>query len=355
MNNWKKKFISIIWWYHKQIFTFTKEQNYHMLPLEVMKEDWYECEIFAIDSKVKIENDPNFVKWVNVVYYKNIFQYLSYLFKNRESTIYSNSLTIKTLLVGMIWKRTVFIPHDLIFWWNKLKSVIIHFFYRFFTKIRLNNDKEVEMVNKIKNNLWIKIPLVVSGDFYNPNFKFKEDNIFISLWNLIPKKHPEIILQALKIVKDNGYEFKLKVIWEDRLLWYYKTTYKELIHKYELDNYVECLWFVKHEELPNLLDGACLYLNASTQEWLCLAVYESALMWFMPILPNIISFDWIFWDDGLYYKSWNIQDFADKIMYYLNHRNDFFDKIRRIQQKILKEYNYDIIKSEIKFLFNDLK
>jgi hypothetical protein len=32
-----------------------------MMPLEAMQELGYECEIFAIDSQVKIEDDPNFV------------------------------------------------------------------------------------------------------------------------------------------------------------------------------------------------------------------------------------------------------------------------------------------------------
>ena len=76
-----------------------------MMPLEAMKEQGYECEIFAINSQVKIEDDPNFISWVKVIYYKNIFQYLSYLRRNRNAILYSNSLTIKTLLVGIIEKR----------------------------------------------------------------------------------------------------------------------------------------------------------------------------------------------------------------------------------------------------------
>ena len=349
-----KKFISIICWYHKQIFSFTKEQNYHMLPLKAMKEEWYECTIFSIDASVKIEDDPNFIKWIKVIYYKNIFQYLKFLLKNRNELIYSNTLTIKTLLVWLIWKRTVFIPHDLIFWWNKLKSIVIHFFYKFFTKIRLNNNKEVEAVNKIKKNLWVRIPLVVSWDFFNPDFQFWNDNIFVSLWNLTKKKHPEVILEALKIVKDKWYDFKLKVVWEDRLKEYCDYSYEDLLNKHWLRNYVDVIWFVPHTDLSKVCKWACCYLNASTQEWLCLAVYESTLMWMATILPNILSFDWVFGDNGLYYKSWDVNDFANKIMYFLDHRDDFIEKIKNNQQKILKEYNYDTIKQQLKDLFLSL-
>ncbi len=129
-----KKFISVIWWYHKQIFSFDKDQNYHMNPLQIMKDEGYKCEIFAIDSQVKIEDDPNFIEWVNIIYYKNIFSYIWYLFKNRNNIIYSNSLTIKTLLVWLIWKKTFFMAHDQVLplLEKKLKRSIVLFFYKFF-------------------------------------------------------------------------------------------------------------------------------------------------------------------------------------------------------------------------------
>lgn len=346
-----KKFISIIRWYHKQIFSFDKEQNYHMLPLETMKELWFNCEIFAIDSKIKIEKDPNFVKWVNIIYYKNFFQYILYLLRNRSAITYSNTLTIKTLLVWIFSKKSVFIPHDSIFWSSKIKKTLISFFYRFFTKIRLNNLAEVNEVNKIKKWIWVKAPLVVSWKFYNPDFTFDRENIFISLWNLIPKKHPEFILQALKIVKDKGYSFKLKVIGEDRLSETYWYTYQDLLKKYELEKEVEVLWFIPHSDLPKHVKWACLYLNSSTQEWLCLAVYESVLMGLQTILPDILSFDQVFWENGLYYKQQDVRALAEKIIYFLEHKEEFIKKIKKTQKLILDEYNYNIIKLKLRKLF----
>ena len=170
-----------------------------MLPLEVMKEDWYECEIFAIDSK----DDPNFVKWVNVVYYKNIFQYLFYLFKNRKAIIYSNSLTIKTLLVGMIWKKTVFMAHDqtLPIESKKLKRIIVLFFYRFFSTIRVINKWESELLDKygIKNCI---VPLALSKSFYSSNLSNRNNGIFI--WNLYEDKDPEFLINVIKEWKKKG-------------------------------------------------------------------------------------------------------------------------------------------------------
>ncbi len=350
----KKKFISIIWWYHKQIFSFDKKQNYHMLPIEAMQEEWFECEIFAIDSKVKIEEDSNFVKWTRVIYYKWFLNYLIYLFKNRNAIIYSNSLTIKTLLVWIIWKKTVFMPHDSIFWSNFIKKLIIIFFYFFYKKIRVNNDREVFELNRIKKWLALKVPLIVSEEFYNKDINFSNENIFISLWNLIPKKQPEFLLQALKIVKDNGYNFKLKVIWEDRLENHYNYSYSDLINKYWLSENIEVLGFIKHDDIPKKVEWSSLYINTSTQEWFCLAVYESALMWLWIILPRIISFDNIFWNNALYYDLESVNDLANKIMYFINNKNAFIAKNKENQKMILEKYNYDYIKSEIKKIFINL-
>lgn len=350
----KRKFISIIRWYHSQIFSFDKEQNYHMMPLEAMQELGYECEIFAIDSQVKIEDDPNFVPWVRVIYYKNIFQYLSYLWENRNALIYSNSLTIKTLLVGLIGKRTIFIPHDSIFGSNKIKELIIKFFYYFFDKIRVNNDWEVKKVNLIKKWLAVKIPLVVSDTFHSKHNK-RTGNIFVSLWNLIPKKQPEFLLSALKVVKNKWYTFRLLVIGEDRLLNTYGYSYSNLVKKYGLENEINILGFQPHERLVKLLQWVSLYINTSRQEWLCLAVYECALMWVYPILPNILSFDRVFWAAGSYYEKSSVNSLAEKIIDFLENKELYKNKNILIQELIRKNYNYKIIKKKLVRLFTSFE
>lgn len=288
-----KKFIEVLYWYSTLVKTFQREQNYYMHPIQVMKDLWYECEILVLNADCKIEEDPNFVKWTKVIYAKNIFQFYSYLFKNRNHILYSNTLTIPTLSVWLIWRKTVFIPHNYIYWSNKIKEFIIKFFYRYFSKIRLNNKAEVISLNKIKNNLWIEIPLVISSDFYNPDFKFSSKNIFVSLWNLTRKKHPEIILQALKMVKERWYDFMLKVAWKDYVKDFLGCSYMDLVRKYWLKDNVQYLWYLDYSQFKNTFSWACCYLNASTYEGLCISVYEAVLMWIMSILPNILSFDWI--------------------------------------------------------------
>ncbi len=139
-----QKFVSIIWGYHKQIFTFTREQNYHLLPVEVMSKKGYVCEIFAIDSQVEIEKDPNFPKNTKVIYYSGFTKYIGYLWQNRQSLVYVNSLTLKTLFSSLILRRSIFMAHDQVLPLasKRFKRIVTLFFYRFFSKIRVINSAE---------------------------------------------------------------------------------------------------------------------------------------------------------------------------------------------------------------------
>lgn len=341
-----KKFISIVWGYHKQIFSFEKEQNYHMLPIEAMNDEWYECEIFAIDSWVLIEDDPNFIKWTKVIYYNWFLNYLIYLLNNRKNLIYSNSLTLKTLLVGIIGKKTVFYPHSFPFWNNKIKKYIIIFFYYFFTYVRINNIQEFECINKIKNNLAYICPLVVSDKFLYQKLQNKKWWVFI--WNLTSIKNPEILIETFKILQKNKTDFNLEIIWEDRYLKHGKN-FKDLVMEKWLNDLINVNWFLKPEQIREKLKKSLIYINTSVSEGQCLAVYEWALAGNILCLPRILSFPSVFKDNAFYHDS--PENLALNIELILENFSEYKYKIEQNQNMILEKYNYDYIKSEIKKMF----
>lgn len=345
-----KKFISIIWWYHKQIFSFDKKQNYHMLPIEAMQEEWFECEIFAIDSQVKIEDDPNFIAGTKVIYYKWFLDYLIYLFKNRNAIIYSNSLTIKTLLVWIIWKKTVFMAHDQVFPLEnkKIKQLIVKFFYRFFSFIRVINKWESELLNKLNINNKI-LPLSISDNFLNTDFINRRWWIFI--WNLYADKNPEFLIIVMKEIIKKYPDFILKIAWEDR---YNKNWLKfsDIINNEWLSKNILILWFIPHNRLKNLLSESLIYINTSISEWQCLAVYEASLSGCILCLQNILSFPSVLWKNALYHS---IEDELIKnIDTILKWNFDYININKENQKMILEKYNYDYIKSETKKMFLQL-
>lgn len=344
-----KKFISIIWWYHKQIFSFDKKQNYHMLPVEAMKEEWFECEIFAIDSQVKIEDDPNFIAWTKVIYYTWFLDYLIYLFKNRNAIIYSNSLTIKTLLVWIIWKKIVFMAHDQVFPLEnkKIKQLIVKFFYKFFSFIRVINKWEFDLL-KLKNIKSYILPLSISDKFYS-NYINKNNLIFV--WNLYYDKNPEFLINTIKIVTKKFPNIVLNIFWEDRYSKNWKN-FSDIVKENWLEKNISIHWFISHNELKNRLSESFIYINTSISEWQCLAVYEARLAWNYLCLQNILAFPSVFWNNAFYHS--NCLDLANNIIEILNNKEKYINIIKENQKMILEKYNYDYIKRETKKMFLNL-
>lgn len=343
----KKKFISVIWWYHKQIFSFHQEQNYHMIPFQVMMDEWYECELFAINSQVNIQEDPNFVDGITIIYYKNIFSYIYYLLKNQKHIIYSNTITLKTLLVWMIWKKTVFYPHSYPFGASKLKWKVIRFFYKYFSKIRVNNTDEFHEIEIIKRWLAFRCPLSISDTFsLNIDNSVRQNMTWI--WNITDIKNPKILLETMSILKNKNIHVVLQIVWEDRYDEWWKN-FQKLIFDYNLNEYINLLWVKSHWEIKEILSNSLLYINTSKSEWQCLAVYEAALAGNILCLQNIMAFPSVFWDNALYHNS--PFDLAENIISILDNPLCFNSMIHNNMDMILKNYWYEENKKMLKELF----
>ena len=337
----KKKFISIIWWYHHQIFWFHKEQNYHMLPIEVMKEHWYDCEIFSIGNTVDISADPNFIQETKIIYYKNLIQFLCYIRKHRNDILYANSLTLKTLIVWVLWKYTIFCPHSFPFWNSPLKKMIIFFLYRFFKKIRVNNTEELSKINKIRPNLWFICPLCVSGTFLNTDMSGRTWGVWI--WNLTPIKNPFLLIQAWKIIKEKQMDFQITIIWEDRFLQSGKN-FQDIIQEHQLEEIIIYVWVKSHTEIQKYLWKSMIYINTSISEWQCLWVYEWALAGNALCLQNIMSFPSVFQKNALYHD--NPTELVENICKFLKDESLRKESIKNNQNYILQAYNYEEIKKK---------
>lgn len=341
----KQKFISIIWWYHKQIFSFPKEQNYHMFPLELMKEKGYLCEIFAIRSQVKIEEDPNYIHGVKVIYYKNLFQYISYLFQNRGAIIYSNTITLKTLLVGMIWKKTVFYPHAYLFWNSFLKKKIVSFFYFYFTKIRVNNTEEKKVLDRIRKDLWQIVPLNISSFFYKKDFSLSYKK-WVFIWNLTEIKNPLFVLDAIEFLQLKENDFQIYFIGEDRINFSWE------VKRRNLEEHCILLWFQTPKQIQDIFSQTSFFINTSHSEWQCIASYEAALAWKQLFLPKSISFFSVFLDTALYHETPLQLAQNIELFFTWKEKKDMKVNIEKLQQRILQEYDSNFLWEKLVNLFS---
>lgn len=347
-----KKFISIIWGYHRQIFTFPKEQHYHLLPLLAMLEEGYECEVCALDPEVRIEDDPQWDKRIRVFYSKNIWQYLAYLWRNRDAILYANSLTLRSLLVGMIGKRTVFIPQSCPLPEGSFRRSVALFFYRFFTKIRVMNEGEMAVLKKYGISQTVAIPLSISSHFLRE--PIEENTTLLVLGNLTPIKRPFLFLEALKIVKKQIPDIRLRVIGEDRMKKLSGISFAEKVQELALSENVEMLGFLPSERIPALAKDCAIYLNASISEGQCLAVYETVLMGLFPVLPDILAFQSVFSGKVPLYKSGDANNFAEKILWAFSHQKERIEAVKSVQSYILHDLSSDRILRETKTLFLSL-
>lgn len=347
----KKEFIIIIWGYHKQIYNFPKEQNYHLHPIEIAKGLGYDVKVISLDDLHPPEDDPNFPQDVPIFRFSSFFTYILFLLKHRDAAFYVNSLTLKTLIAWMLVKHSIFIPHDYIFGSHWIKKIIIKFFYQFYTKIRVNNTAEAHEINTIRSNLAEVVPLVIdTKNIILPTQK--KHFTLLSLGNLIPKKNPEFLLKALSETKRRGYSFQMTTIWADRLKenWL-KENYNELITKYGLNSEVHYLSYLPFDEAYEHILKTTIYVNTSSHEWLCLALYESISAWLWVILPRILSFEWIFWDDVYTYELGNIDALVDTIIQAYDEIDHLPKKILNMQTLVQNRYNYDNITSKLIELF----
>lgn len=318
-----------------------------MLPLEVMKEEGYECEIFSIDASVRIEEDPNLVPGVNIVYYKNIFQYLSYLWKNREALIYSNTLTLKTLIVGLIGIHTIFMPHDqaVPLKEKKIKRWVTLFFYRFFSSIRVVNSGERDLLNSYSIRSEI-LPIAISEKFYHENSGNREGFVFVG--NLYHDKNPEFLLKTMKLLEEKGNTHVLHIFGEDRYDKDWKN-FATLVRDSWFDESILIHGFVPHNELAKELAKCIIYINTSISEGQCLTAYEASLAGCFPCLQDILAFPSVFKENALYHTT--PDELAKNIFFALEHHELIEEKIQKNQKMILEQYNAEFLKNETKKYF----
>lgn len=313
-----------------------------MLPLEIMKAEWYSCEIFSLTNTVKIEDDPNFVPGTKLVYYSNFLNYLFYLFKNRDAVMYSNSLVLRSLIVWIIWKKTFFYSHAYLFWSTKLKKAVIGFFYRYFTKVRCNNWEEKRLLDSIKPGLWFVAPLALSDFFYEKKFSgAKNSGIFIG--NLTDIKNPRYLLEALKILKGQHIACTIHIVWEDR------SNFQETVQALWLGDMLVLHGAQTPSQITEIFQQTSFYINTSHSEWQCLAAYEAALAWKILILPQgNISFFPVFWENAYYHNS--AEELANIMINIILKQDWEKEKLLKNQQMILEDYSFSQVSLLLKKL-----
>lgn len=354
-----KKFISIHVSWHTTLFLMDKQSHYYFWPCRAMQELGYDVEIWVLNGAVKVEDDPNYDKSMKVVYLNNSsFKLFSYLRKNKNALVYSQTFTVPTLLAWMFNKHAIFFSHDPVLPWKyskfyHLKKARVKFCYKFYKKIRVINDYELELLEKEWiHNKWIKIPLVISFDNYKKTISDKPN--VLMLWHVTPnKKNPDTMLHAMSLVVKKYPNTKIYQVWNYKDYFENGKTFEDLVNLYWLKDNINLLWRRK-ERLKELDLPTSIYINSSFMEWQCIAVYDASLLWNALCLPKMSSFLWILDGKLKYHDQNDYEQLAKNIIWYIEHPEEKERMIRDNQKRIMNNHNYDTIKKSIQESFSSI-
>ena len=334
-----------------------KQSHYFFWPCRAMQELGYEVEILVLNSNVKVEDDPNYDKSMKVIYFNNTFKLFSYLRKNKDALVYSQTFTVPTLLAWMFNKHAIFFSHDPVLPWKyskfyRLKKAWVKFCYKFYKKIRVINDYELQRLeNEWIHGKWIKIPLVISFDNYKKNI-WDIPNILM-LWRIGHKKNPDTMLHALSLVIKKYPNIKIYQVWEYNDCNENGKTFEDLVDIYWLKNNTNILWR-RPEKLKDLDLPTSIYINSSLMEWQCIAVYDASLLGNALCLPKMSSFLWILNGKVKYHDQFDYKQLAENIIWYIEHPEEKEKIIKDNQNWIVSHHNYDTIKKSIQKNFNSV-
>lgn len=345
-----KKIVSIIWGYSKHMYGFSPEENYHLHFLKVAKNLGFKTYAIVKGSKINMENDPNFDKDMEVIDYKNIFQFLFLVskFSVQNSLFYVNSYEWQSFIIPFLSRKTIFMAHTQPKRQTKKRQIIQNFVYKFFTSIRLNNitEKEFLLEQKTNPNKLFVVPLVVSQSVFkltNTDISTRKDLVYFG--NVTEKKDLTTILKAFEIVKLSYQDIKFNIIgnmWDENV--------EKFINESKYKEDIILHGFLPNDILVNKLNENLIYLNSSLDEGQCVAVYDATLTGCALCLPTIMSFVDVYKDKALFHDIYDHKKLAENILYYINNPDIIQTHNIKCREMITREYSIENIESKLKNL-----
>ena len=347
--NKKQKVVSIIWGYHTHMYNFAPEENYHLHFLKVAKESGFKPYAIVKGNKENMENDPNFDKDIEVIDYKNIFQFIFLIIKFllQNSLFYVNSYEWQSFIIPFLAKRTIFMAHTQPKRQTQMRQKIQNLVYKFFTAIRLNNEAEKDFLMKQGTDMkkLFVVPLIVSQDVFKLTNTNHERKDLVYFGNVTAKKNLPTILKAFELVKEKYPEIKLNIIGK-----IHDESVNEIINKSVFKADIIKHGFLPNETLVKKLNENLIYLNSSLDEGQCVAVYDAALSGCALCLPKIMSFEGVFENKALFHDIYDHEKLAMNILYYINNPDIIESYKNQCINMIKKDYSIVTVENKLKKL-----
>ncbi len=349
-----KKFVSIIWVYSKEMHGLSMEENYHLHILKIAKDNGYSPYVIIRSGKEFMMADPNFDKSIMMIDYGNIFYYICNIirFSVQKSVFYVNSYELQSFIVPFLARRTIFMGHNQTKRGSERKQKIQNFVFKFFTLIRLNNEKEKEYLisqGTDVNKLFV-IPLIVSQKIFKLTENQNERKDIVYLGNITQKKNLKTILEALNEVRKTKSGIQLHIIGkviDETVI----TKTKELGLE---NNVIFHGYMVQDKKMTDLLNSILISVNSSTDEGQCVSVFDTALCGCVQCLPKIMSFEGVFKDKALFHDVFDHEQLAKNILLYLDNPDMMGEHRKKCIEMIQKDYSKEAVERKMQIMFSKI-
>lgn len=346
----KTEFVSVVWGYHKQLYTLSALENYHLRALNTAQNLGLNLRVVSISAQAPIEKDPHFPVNCLVERYRGWIWYIQYLLKHRKALIYANTFTLQSFIVPFICSRTIFMGHDSVKRKTWFKQLLQNFVLRRFAKVRVVTEEEKQFLvhHGMDSDRIAVVPLAIDTDHFSETSTVSKKGL-VFLGNATPDKDVVTILKAVGKVREKVPEITLDIIGEIR-----DEQVKNLISQLQLHDIVKVHGFVTHAELPKLLNQFLICINSSISEGQCLAVYEAALCGMALCLPITLSFSGVFKDKALFHEVGDYEQLAKNIEQYYSTPEIIPRYQQACQEMIRNNYSSVVIDQQLKDLFSSI-
>lgn len=231
---------------------------------------------------------------------------------------------------------------------NKLSAVLFHvsLFIRRTVKHAYATvfDTEYSRQGVIKCGYNLKhskvIYMNVSEMFYSPQ-EYTEHNgsvqyelLYVS--SVAPYKHQMEVIKGVKKLNIEGYNVHLSIVGQQLHPSYLKKC-KRLVNKNRLENKIDFINWVDYNEMPRLIDGCDVFINASTLDTLAGPVGE-AMARGAVIVANRIGFnEETLKDGGVYFDVKDEQTFVDAVKSVIDSK-ELRKKLSKRARELADEY-----------------
>ena len=367
-----KYFINFIQGYFKSLHDFSKDENPYLHPFQIACNLNYKCIAIVNQGYDILKTDPHLEKHIEVIEFKNYFQYILLLFRFGFRSIfyktifYTNGHTswqYITIIIAKIFSfgriKNIFMAHTQPkrggLGNSNLKQFIQNkiLFNFFVDRVRLNNitEKNFLLIQGVKENKLFIVPLVVDNHIFNKINDYEDRQDLLYFGQLSKKKNINTILKATKILKERNREYKnIKLNIIGKIAEDYDIN-RDILDLDLKENIIIHGFMKQGPELNNLMNKFLISINSSKDEGQCLTVFESAMSGCSLCLPNIMSFVDVFKNKALFHYIHDAEKLSENILFYLENKNLSKEYNEKCIEMIKKDYNVDIIKEKMRELF----